>query len=220
MEQRKQFTFYRSYYEAIAKLDDPLQRAEIYEILIQYALDGTEPDPDSLPGPVSMAYLLIRPTLDASRRKAMSGKRGGEAEHKEKLPASKQEANSEQTGREKEIEEEKEKELENEIEKEYKKESYTHASDFARFWASYPRKEGRAEAERAFGSVRVGIEVILSALERQKRLPQWQLEGGRYIPLPAKWLQGRRWEDKLFTPSPPQKLGDLELQAIRRIMSS
>lgn len=215
MEQRKQFTFYRSFYEAIAKLKDPLERVALYDILTQYALDGIEPDEAALSDAVSMAYILMKPNLDVGRRKAESGRLGGQAERK----VSKQEANRKQTASKKE----KEVEIENEIEIE--KESYaphTPRSDFERFWERYPRKEGRADAEKAYGGVGVGIEVLLSALERQKGLPQWQKEGGRYIPSASHWLKGRRWEDeppRILSP-PESRPGALELEAIRRLVSS
>ena len=37
---------------------------------------------------------------------------------------------------------------------------------------------------------------MLAALERQRASDQWRKEGGRFIPLPATWINGRRWEDE------------------------
>ena len=34
------------------------------------------------------------------------------------------------------------------------------------------------------------------ALEVQKQSQQWRKDGGQYIPMPATWLNGRRWEDE------------------------
>lgn len=106
---RNQFTFYASYYDAIQHLKKQDQLAVIMAICA-YALDGTEP---KLTGAAASAFILIKPTLDASKRKAESGKRGGSA----KREASKEEANGKQSAREKEKEKEKEGEIE--IEKEY-----------------------------------------------------------------------------------------------------
>jgi hypothetical protein len=36
---------------------------------------------------------------------------------------------------------------------------------------------------------------IMEAVERQANSPQWRKDGGAFIPHPASWLHGRRWED-------------------------
>lgn len=106
--ERKQFTFYRSYYEAVRELPKKEQCAVILAIC-GYALDEKEPE---LTGTAKAIFSLIRPTLDSSRRKAESGKAGGKAKQTESKP----QANAEQTAREKEneIENKKENEIENE----------------------------------------------------------------------------------------------------------
>ena len=35
-----------------------------------------------------------------------------------------------------------------------------------------------------------------AALERDKRSEQWRRDNGDFIPHPASWLNGRRWEDE------------------------
>ena len=37
---------------------------------------------------------------------------------------------------------------------------------------------------------------MAAALERDRRSRDWQREDGAYIPYPASWLNGRRWEDE------------------------
>lgn len=109
MENRKQFTFYRSYYDAVKILPKKEQVAVLLAVC-GYALDGEEPQ---LQGTASAIFSLIRPTLDSSRRKAESGKQGGsKGQANGKQSESKTEANCKQTAREKEKEEEKEKEVE------------------------------------------------------------------------------------------------------------
>lgn len=73
------------------------------------------------------------------------------------------------------------------------KEIHTHA--FAVFWEAYPKKKDKANAQKAFRKVDVPIEVLLNAIEKQKKSADWQKENGRYIPYPTTWLNGRRWED-------------------------
>ncbi|MDD4774105.1 MAG: hypothetical protein PHZ09_10995 [Eubacteriales bacterium] len=38
--------------------------------------------------------------------------------------------------------------------------------------------------------------VIIDAVKRQSDTGDWQRDGGRFIPLPASYLNGRRWEDE------------------------
>ena len=106
MDGRKQFTFYRSFWEAVQTLPKK-DRLPVLEAIISYALDGTVPQ--GLTTGQSAFFLLVKPNLDAARRKAESGKQGGS---KKKANASKPQANSKQT------ESKKENEIENEIENE------------------------------------------------------------------------------------------------------
>ena len=110
-EKRKQFTFYRSFWESVQVLPKK-DRLPILEAIISYALDGGEPK--GLSQSQSAFFMLVKPNLDASRKKANSGKQGG----------SKRQANSKQTESKKENEVEKENENEIEVEIEKEKESY------------------------------------------------------------------------------------------------
>lgn len=125
MMERTQFTFYESFYRAISRIKDNSDRAATYDAICAYALYGTMPDLDSLPDASAIAFELIKPNLDSSRKKAVSGKMGGSA----KQTGSKQEANRKQSvsktercgkdaGNKKEIEGEKEDKKEIEGEKE------------------------------------------------------------------------------------------------------
>lgn len=70
---------------------------------------------------------------------------------------------------------------------------------FADFWAAYPRKAGKADAQKAFAKLQAGPELVVAlvhAVNRQRDSEQWQRDGGQYIPHPATWLNGKRWEDE------------------------
>ena len=90
--QRTQFTFYESFFRAVRRIRNAADRAAAYDVLCAYALYGEEPDLDALPDAVAIAFEVAKPNLDASRRKASSGKHGGEAS-KPKQTGSKPEAN-------------------------------------------------------------------------------------------------------------------------------
>ena len=112
---REQFTFYRSFYEAIRGLK-PVEQTKVVLAICEYALNGTEPQ---LSGTANSIFILIKPTLDSSARKSENGKRKSKMEASKKQNGSKTEANGYQTATEGEIEKEYEKEKEVELEKEY-----------------------------------------------------------------------------------------------------
>ena len=102
---RKQFTFYRSFMDGIKRIKAKSARCEAYDVIIAYALDGVEPELDKLSDAAALAFIMAKPNLDASRKKAEAGQKGGES--KPKANASKPQANGKQ---EKEQEKEQDKE--------------------------------------------------------------------------------------------------------------
>lgn len=67
---RESFVFYRSFYEAIKNLPAENQ-AEIFSALMEYALNGVEPENMS---PVARGYMiLMRPQIDANNRRYSNG---------------------------------------------------------------------------------------------------------------------------------------------------
>lgn len=64
---------------------------------------------------------------------------------------------------------------------------------FEAFWAAYPRKVSKDAARRAFGkaSRRTDAALIVAAV----RAYPFDLSRPQYIPHPATWLNGGRWED-------------------------
>lgn len=70
---------------------------------------------------------------------------------------------------------------------------------FAEFWKAYPNKKAKQAAAKAWKRLkpdRALFDVIMQALDTAKRSDQWSRDGGRYIPHPATWINGRRWEDQ------------------------
>lgn len=113
--ERSQFTFYASFFQSISRIKKKADRCDAYDAICGYALTGELPNLDSIAESAAIVFDLSKPNLDASRRKAESGKAGG----KRKQTESKPEANRKQEETVREKEKEKEKELEKE------KESYS-----------------------------------------------------------------------------------------------
>ena len=71
---------------------------------------------------------------------------------------------------------------------------------FDEFWKAYPRKLGKGDALKAWKKLSPSDDFrseILSAVVAQSKWPDWIKEGGQFIPHPATWLNGCRWEDEL-----------------------
>lgn len=203
---RQQFTFYRSFWEAIKSLPEE-DRLKSYDAIAAYALDGEE---IPVEGIARSVLILVKPTLDNARIKAESGSVGGtnglgvpktksKKEANEKQTESKTKANEKQT--ESKIEKEVEIEKENDSSSPY---SPPVGDGFERFWKLYPKKVGKEAAKKAFQRARktASLETLLSAVERQKCGSRWSKDNGRFIPNPATWLNQGRWEDEEMESGP------------------
>lgn len=124
--ERKQFTWYRSYYDALKEIPAEEFRAIVLAVCA-YALDGEEPE---LSGVARAIFTLIRPTLEVGRSRAENRSRaeqtvlsaeqtGSKPEQTKNKPEQTQNKRKqtdnkpEQTRKEKEKEKEREKESEN-----------------------------------------------------------------------------------------------------------
>lgn len=74
---------------------------------------------------------------------------------------------------------------------------------FMQFWSAYPRKVGKAAAEKAWPKAADSLPAILEALAWQRLSEGWTKDGGAFIPHPATYLNGRRWEDEKPAPYVP-----------------
>jgi hypothetical protein len=77
------------------------------------------------------------------------------------------------------------------------------APGFDDFWQRYPLHVGKQAARKAWGKLGPSppLGTIVDALAWQRELPRWREEGGRYVPHPATYLNGRRWEDERPPPT-------------------
>lgn len=67
-------------------------------------------------------------------------------------------------------------------------------SDFGIFWAHYPRKVAKKDAQKAWSKLTSAQkQAAMEALP--KHIKRW--DDPIFIPYPASWLNGERWEDEL-----------------------
>lgn len=85
------------------------------------------------------------------------------------------------------------------------KNAFLRQEDFEQWYLAYPRHEGKQSAIKAWNKAikekaLPSVQSLLASLEWQKDLAQWQDK--QFVPLPASYLNGRRWQDE--KPAPRQ----------------
>lgn len=71
---------------------------------------------------------------------------------------------------------------------------------FPKFWKLYPNKVGKAAAQKAWAKLKVTDDLfalIADGLAKQVVSEGWVKDGGKFIPHPSTWLNGKRWEDEV-----------------------
>lgn len=79
-------------------------------------------------------------------------------------------------------------------------------SDFADFWAIYPKRVAKKDAEKAWA--RLTPDQRFAAINALPVHVRYWLAAGtakEYLPHPATWLWGHRWEDELEMPEAPEQ---------------
>ena len=87
---------------------------------------------------------------------------------------------------------------------------------FESFWSFYPKRVGKGEAFKAWtkSNCEVITEVVVQAVREQNGY--LIREGGKFIPLPATWLNQKRWQDEPPKPSPFSDKTAGNAEALRR----
>lgn len=74
-----------------------------------------------------------------------------------------------------------------------------YSREFDEFWECYPKKKAKSDAWKAWQKIknRPVVEFIINAVSKQSASNDWKKDGGQFIPLPASWLNGARWDDEV-----------------------
>ena len=225
---KQSFVMYTSYKEQFSLLSDS-DKGILIMALFEYTESGIPPKLEGMP---LMAFSFIKMQLDRDNKKyektvearKEAGKLGGRP--KKQTKAKKANGFSEkQTKAKKPVYEDVyEYVYDNEDEKNKRHLSESAGANigraelFLQFWNAYPKKMGKGNCEKWFTSHKPSKELVvtmLTAIEKQIKSENWTKEGGRYIPMPYTWLNGKRWEDKLATSQENQgtagyDIGELE----------
>ena len=70
--ERKQFTFYSSFYESIQRLKTKNERLQAYDMLCRFALYGDTPDENETKDGVLAIFSIARPILNRARMRSFA----------------------------------------------------------------------------------------------------------------------------------------------------
>lgn len=80
-------------------------------------------------------------------------------------------------------------------------ESAPPSDKFDEFWKLYPRKTAKKDARKAWKQMKCDnpdlFDSLMAALRKQLDIT-WKDKDKEYIPLPATWLRGERWDDEIY----------------------
>ena len=207
-----------SYKDKIRRLTDE-QAGQLFRALMEYCDVGTAPDLDAITG---MAFDFIAPDIDKSRDEydqrcevaRENGQKGGRkktntgSSETEKTDFGFAETEKTDVGFSEPswfLENRHEPNIRNKEDKNIrikeKKDvlTYIQRKEFDNFWNLYPRKKSKADAEKAWKKLNPDEELkerILSDVRRKLTSSDWNESNGQFVPYPATYLNGRRWEDE------------------------
>jgi hypothetical protein len=72
---------------------------------------------------------------------------------------------------------------------------------FVAWWKAYPNKSGKSVALQSWLRDEPDPVVLMRALEWQVKSEKWTKDGGAFIPMPATYLNQRRYEDEPVAPT-------------------
>ena len=76
-KQREGFTFYRSFRDTINIIDDPTTKLDLFQAITDFALDGVEPNAETISKMGRICWTALRPYLYSDRNRFENGCKGG-----------------------------------------------------------------------------------------------------------------------------------------------
>ena len=88
--------------------------------------------------------------------------------------------------------------------------------EFEQFWSLYLRKESKADARKAYSKLKPEDRTKIAQC-LPVHINRWMIlqTEKHYIPLPATWIRGERWEDEIELPQPKLNTPDNVIQFAR-----
>ena len=196
MMSKEGFIYHDEYYELMSELTPSEQSTMLYA-MVNFNRTGEEPDFDDRLLRIVWAAISTRMKADAEAYRERCEKNRENAK-KRTLAIATDRKRSQAIAADIDIDTDIDTDIDNN----------NTITDFDRFWSEYPKKVGKKAAQRAFQVAKrtTTIDVMIAAIQKQKRGEQWTKNGGQFVPNPATWLNQGRWDDEI---RPPVRAGTL-----------
>lgn len=191
-----------SFAEIIEPLNDS-ERGRLFTAMLVYADCGELPE---FKGNERYVWPIAKQAIDRARAEseklAANGSKGGRPRKNQEKPNETKENQEKPNESHKDNNKEKDKDKDNKPPKS--------PEGFDAWWAVYPKHEGKQNAIKAFIKIKPDaalLDKMISSVKVWKNSQQWTKDNGQFIPMPATWLNGHRWEDeqpKVITLTPAQ----------------
>jgi len=195
--QREGTIFYKSFYDAIKNLPDK-ERLEVYDAIFLYDFSNKLTELNGIP---SAIFTLIKPQLDANKKRYKSGSKGGRPQNSNSSKAIQYNQNitkTEPNDNQELTKEEPNKNININIKKNIN--NNNNKLNFNNFWQLYPKKIGKPIAEKSYFKIKNINSKELDIIEGLKKyIKYWNNKktDKQYIPNPSTWLNQERWNDEL-----------------------
>ena len=195
--------YVKVFYDWIEQTDalSDAERGRLINAIVRYARAG---EVTELSGNERFVFGSFRSAIDRdallSAKRAKSGSEGGKKSKSKQTEANLSKIKQNQANASnKDKDEDKDKDYDKDKNIPPKSPNGDSPARFAEFWQAYPRKVGKAAAEKSWKRLHLTAELfakIMAAVETAKHTEQWQEQNGRFIPNPATWLNQGRWDDE------------------------
>ncbi|MBQ3567172.1 MAG: hypothetical protein IJA12_08330 [Oscillospiraceae bacterium] len=230
----KSFMMYKEWEELFDALE-PEEVSQLVKALFAFACRGEEPQ---LSGALKIAFITMRNAIERDgikwEEKCERNTENARKRWNKKItqPCDRIHKNTNCTDKDKEKDKEKDKDKDKDTSavQPYESESvcdencfYYDSEQFELFWKAYPKKFAKENAVKQWCVLSPDSSLVremLSAVEKQKKSPQWQEQEGRFIPYPEKWLRERRWEDNITVNSSVQNDYSFNLDDYRSLVNN
>jgi hypothetical protein len=199
MEKRDSAIFYRSFYEAINQAPEENQ-LELYNSIFNYIFNGKEPN---LSGVSKMAWMLMKPNIDANIERFKNGKKGGRPRTKKK-PNDNQTITKPEPNKDKDVDKDVGLEIDNNnpfgLHESTDDDLFTES--FNKFWDAYDWKVDKERCEREWSLL--NEEERTQSIKQAKVFRKITVDSG-YPVRPLTYLTNKRFNDDLSKLKPKKK---------------
>lgn len=194
---KEYFLAYHSYLETFRSLSDA-EIGRLFMAALEYSAEGKLAE---LKGNERFAFAFVKQQIDRDteryEKKCETSKENGKLGGRPKKENLKNQTVFSKTQKRQEKDKGKgEGECKEEVKEKTSKKEKT--ALFEKFWSVYPKKVAKQAAFKAFRKIpkiEATLGEILAGVEKWEHSEQWQ--NPQFIPYPAKFLNDKRWEDKI-----------------------